>query len=90
MINTNASTRSPLHTNQQRQQQELYLRHPARFNVAPGQPVTFAELAEAVRLTGQTAVGYVRAGRLAVLAPRADHYVQLEHGDRVVVIAEEY
>jgi hypothetical protein len=33
--------------------QELYLRNPALFNVEPGHPVSFAELAEAVRLTHQ-------------------------------------
>jgi hypothetical protein len=52
--------------------------------------MSFAELAESVRLTRQTAVGYIRAGRLAVLAPHASHQVVFGPDDRVVVIAEEY
>ncbi|KAI8476483.1 MAG: hypothetical protein J3K34DRAFT_259587 [Monoraphidium minutum] len=70
--------------------QELYLRNPASFNIQPGQLITFAELAEAVRLTRQTAVGYIRAGRLAVLAPHATHQLVFGPDDRVVVIAEEF
>ncbi|GBF90167.1 ion channel DMI1-like [Raphidocelis subcapitata] len=70
--------------------QELYLRNPASFNIAPGTPIPFSELAEAARLTGQTALGYIRGGRLAVLAPHATHQVVFGPDDRVVVIAEEF
>lgn len=70
--------------------QELYLRNPAAFNIAPGQATTFAELAEAVRLTKQTALGYIRGGRLAVLAPHASHQIIFGPDDRVVVLAEEF
>ncbi|KAF8072886.1 Utp11 [Scenedesmus sp. PABB004] len=43
--------------------QELYLRNPASFNLPTnGQPLSFAEVEEAVRLTGQTALGWTRPG----------------------------
>jgi hypothetical protein len=35
-------------------------------------------------------VGYIRAGRLAVLAPHAKHQVVFGPDDRIVVIAEEF
>jgi hypothetical protein len=40
--------------------QELYLRNPAGFNIPTGVALTFAEVQEAVRLTRQTAIGYIR------------------------------
>eukprot|EP00878_Enallax_costatus_P030761 GHUV01033548.1.p1 GENE.GHUV01033548.1~~GHUV01033548.1.p1 ORF type:complete len:254 (+),score=115.16 GHUV01033548.1:109-762(+) len=40
---------------------ELYLRNPASFNIPPGVPLLFAEVEEAVRLTRQTAIGYIRS-----------------------------
>ncbi|WIA33493.1 hypothetical protein OEZ86_006620 [Tetradesmus obliquus] len=38
---------------------ELYLRSPASFNIPLGVPISFAEVAELARLTGQTALGYL-------------------------------
>ncbi len=70
--------------------QELYLRNPAAFNIPQGQPITFAELAETVRATRQTALGIIRGGKVAVLAPHATHVLSFASDDRVVVIAEEF
>jgi len=77
-------------THTRTQPQELYLRNPAAFNISPGQSVTFAELSETVRMTHQTAVGIIRGGRLAMLAPHAAHQMVIGADDRVVVIAEEF
>eukprot|EP00879_Flechtneria_rotunda_P014393 GHRR01015040.1.p1 GENE.GHRR01015040.1~~GHRR01015040.1.p1 ORF type:complete len:1094 (+),score=407.36 GHRR01015040.1:691-3972(+) len=39
---------------------EMYLRNPASFNIPTGVPISFAEVEEVVRLTKQTALGYIR------------------------------
>jgi hypothetical protein len=67
-----------------------------------GQCVSFAEVQEAVRLTGQTAIGYIRGSgsgeagvkssrdrqrRQAVLGCSASHRVTFGPADRIVVIA---
>lgn len=39
---------------------EVYLRNPASFNIPCGVPISFAEVEEAVRLTRQTALGFIR------------------------------
>eukprot|EP00877_Chromochloris_zofingiensis_P015133 jgi/Chrzof1/9874/Cz04g19080.t1 len=76
--------------------QELYLRNPASFNIPIGTPITFAEVAETVRLTQQTAVGYIRRGGQgsawgsSVLAPPPTHLITFQDNDRIVVLAEEY
>lgn len=72
------------------------------FMHVAGQCVSFAEVQEAVRLTGQTAIGYIRGSgtsagserssrerqrRQAVLGCSASHRVTFEPADRIVVIA---
>ncbi|GBF99707.1 hypothetical protein Rsub_12419 [Raphidocelis subcapitata] len=67
---------------------ELYLKPPRLYGVPTGEPITFAELAEAARLRCHTAVGVVTGGR-AVLAPAPGEVVTMGEGDRLVVIAED-
>lgn len=70
-----------------------------------GVPLSFAEVQEAVRLTRQTAIGYIRGSggspaataankelqrRQAVLGCSASHRVVFEAADRIVVIAQDY
>lgn len=58
-----------------------------------GVPVSFAEVSEAVRLTRQTAIGYIRSKdadrqrRKAVLGCSGSHRVTFAEADRIVVIA---
>jgi hypothetical protein len=60
---------------------------------AAGVPVSFAEVSEAVRLTRQTAIGYIRSKdadrqrRKAVLGCSGSHRVTFGEADRIVVIA---
>jgi hypothetical protein len=42
-----------------REGQEAYLRPPACFNIPLQQPISFAEIQELARKTGQTALGYI-------------------------------
>lgn len=42
-----------------REGQESYLRPPASFNIPLQQPISFAEVQELARQTGQTALGYI-------------------------------
>lgn len=69
---------------------EMYLRNPARFNIALDETVTFAEVAEAARQLRQTAVGYVRKNGECVMVPDPSHTWTFQEGDKVVVFAEEY
>lgn len=69
--------------------------HVAVALVFAGVPLSFAEVQEAVRLTRQTAIGYIRGSkaprekqrRQAVLGCSASHRVTFEEADRIVVIA---
>ena len=71
--------------------------------MAAGVPLSFAEVQEAVRLTKQTAIGYIKGSggspaalaahkdkkrRQAALGCSASHRVVFEEADRVVVIAQ--
>lgn len=50
--------------------------------------VTFAEVNEAARLRGETALGYVGPDGTLVLAPHAGALCSLTHDSRVVVLSE--
>lgn len=64
--------------------------HSPRAPCNSGEALSFAEVAECVRLRQQTALGVVRAGGEACqLAPKMDEIVKFQEGDRLVVIAEE-
>jgi hypothetical protein len=51
-----------------REGQEAYLRPPACFNIPPQQPISFAEIQELARKTGQTALGYISTNIQSQLA----------------------
>lgn len=51
--------------------------------------MTFAELSEAARLRGHTAIGVFARGGRARLAPEPGEVLVLGQGDRVVVFAED-
>eukprot|EP00775_Hariotina_reticulata_P013760 gene13760-13879_t len=67
--------------------EELYLRNPASFNIPYGVALSFAEVEEAVRLTGQTALGYIR-GRCSSSSGHLSNAISLkatpqkQQGDR--------
>lgn len=69
---------------------EMYLRNPAALAVPLGVTVTFAEVEELARLSGQTALGYIRADCTCVMAPSGQHTFSFAEGDKVVTLAEEY
>lgn len=56
-----------------------------------GVPISFAEVSETVRLTGQTALGLMRGDSgVAVLAPQAGDLLIFGELDRIVVLAEQF
>jgi len=69
---------------------ELYLRSPLLLGLAPGHEHTFAEMASRARAAGQTALGYIKADGSCVLAPPAEALHVFEHGERVVVLADDW
>ncbi len=55
-----------------------------------GEVISFADVAEACRAFGETAIALVRADGSLVVAPPPGHPVKLEKGDSVAVLAQEY
>ena len=69
----------------------MYLRLPARYSldVSAKQVPTFAQVAEAVRQQGGTALGVVLSDGTVVTAPHAKHQQLLAPGDQVIVLANQ-
>lgn len=65
---------------------QVRLLPPRRLGLPPGTRLTYAQLQEAVRAHGCTALGLAKAdGRLA-LVPHVDAALRVEQGDRLVVL----
>ena len=69
---------------------EVYLKQPSRYGLdtSAKQAPTFAQVAEAVRLQGETAMGFVLPDGTVISAPHAKHQQPLALGDRIIVLAD--
>lgn len=70
---------------------EMYPTLPARYSldVSAKQVPTCAQVAEAVRQQGETALGFVLSDGTVVIAPHAKHQQRLAPGDQVIVLANQ-
>lgn len=69
---------------------ELYLRNPQVYNLGIGDLLTFADVAETTRVFGETAVGVMRADGNFTLAPEPTFPLNLQQGDKVIVLAQNF
>ena len=69
---------------------EVYLKQPSRYGLdtSAKQGPTFAQVAEAVRLQGETAMGFVLQDGTVISAPHAKHLQRLGLGDQIIVLAD--
>eukprot|EP00798_Chlamydomonas_sp_ICE-L_P027710 gene27710-7354_t len=73
-----------------RDDMELYLRTPEAFNIAIGESLTFAELAESTRCKMQTAIGYLNKDGCITMVPGPHEWHRFEEGDQIIVVSEHF